>query len=405
MSPPPAHLVQRLHRTIAEYSRPVLLPTIAVWVLATYLAGALLHSYDISEYAMYAHRALHLPVLHSLPSEYPAPALAVFIVPLVIPVAYPWAFAVPVGGVLVAVTMSMYRATKRADPETTTRLLVYLVLGSVMFVTARFDVFAVAAAYWSMRSASRDRWGSAWAWSAVGAAIKLFPAVLWPALMIAEHRRTGVFPWKRLMWVAGTVAAVVAVPAIFDPPAVLSVFHYYLRRPPEIGSLAAGLSLILDPGAWHHELTFHSFNAVSPLAGPIAAAVTLAAVCGCLFVWRRQSRGGLSLEAAALATMTLVVVGSKVGSVQYLLWLMPFWALYRLRVSWVLACFINSIVFPYTATTGLNHFLSGHAVVFLTLLYSLRDVLIVVGTVSWLRELRKPDSAVDPVLRRVREPA
>ena len=383
-----SQLLHRFSLTIAELWRPVLLPTLVLWILATYLAGALLRSYDITEYLTYAHAALRLPILHALPKEYPAPALLVFLVPLLIPLGYPWAFAILVGVALAALSISLYRSVPWVDPEATRRLLLYLVVGAVMFLTARYDVFAAAAAFWSVRSASRHRWSTAWAWSAVGAAIKLFPAVLWPALFIAEYRRTKKIPWKRMAWAIGATVAVLGVPAVFDPSATLSVLHYYSLRPPEVGSLAAGISLVLDPGAWHHVMSFHSFNTVSPLAGPIADVVAAVAGCGCLLVWLLQRRGGLSLEATALATMTLVVLGSKVVSVQYLLWLMPLWALYRPRVSWILAAFVNSIVFPYTATTGLNHFLSGHAVAFLALLYLVRDVLILAGTAAWLTETR-----------------
>ena len=50
---------------------------------------------------------------------------------------------------------------------------------------------------------------------------------------------------------------VAGVPMVLDRGASLNVLHYYLRRPAEIGSLPAGLSLLLD---WHGTSWVGSFH-------------------------------------------------------------------------------------------------------------------------------------------------
>jgi hypothetical protein len=200
--------------------------------------------------------------------------------------------------------------------------------------------------------------------------------------------------------VAAAGALLVGIPALVAPGSVLAEFHYYLHRPPEVGSLASGLSLLVDWHSWQYVFSFHSLNVVSPVVAPLATAITAVAVWGCVVAWWLQWRGRLSLEAAALLTVTLVVLGMKVVSVQYLLWLVPFWALYRRQAAWMAACLLNTIVFPYTVSATRIGYLAAHGyVVSLTLAFFLRDVLIAVGMVLWLRSVAtRPDVAVGDVL-------
>jgi hypothetical protein len=217
--------------------------------------------------------------------------------------------------------------------------------------------------------------------------LKLFPAVLWPVFLIAEWRQNGRIPLKRLLWVAGSGIVIVGLPALFHPGAIKNVADYYLHRPPEIGSLAAGLSLI-DQHGWRVVSSFHSVNVVSPLVGALATAIEAAGAIGCAWAWWMLTRGRLPIEAACLASLTFLVLGSKVGSVQYLMWLMPFWALYRLRFTWVLACIANSVVFPFAATTVHVGYESAKAfAIELILTYTTRDLLIAAGTWLCLREI------------------
>jgi hypothetical protein len=371
--------------------RPVVAPALVLWVIAAFVGGIYLKSFDVLEYERYAHMALHSPLLRHLPHEYPAPALAVFLLPLLLPFAYPWAFAVFVGVVLVLLTTSYGTSgVPGIDTEGAGRLIAYLSLGEVMALTTRFDIFAVAAAFWALRAARQGRWSAAWTWSSVGFLLKLFPAVLWPAFLIAEWRHTGRVPLRRLYWMVGSVLAIVALPVLFDRSALSTVLDYYVQRPPEIGSVAGGLSL-LDWHHWHAVYTFNSMNTLNPLARNLAPVIQLAGVIGIGWVFWLQSRDRLTLEATCLASLTLLVLTAKVGSVQYFMWLMPFWALYRFRITWLLACVANTIVFPFTTwAQQFAHFTSHSYYVALTLTYLARDLLVVAGTWGWFRAALGP---------------
>ncbi len=389
---------------LAAQWRPVVAPALVLWFMASVVSAMVLRPFDVLEYEQYAHAALHTPLFHHFPLEYPAPALVVFIAPLLLPFSYPWAFAL-LAGVAILVLVTTYEGSGLAgwDVHCAGRLIVYLALGSVMVLTGRYDVFAATLALLSLRSARNDRWNAAWTWSAAGAAIKLFPAALWPVFLVAEWRRTGRVPLRRLWWMAATAFLVAGVPALIDHSAALNVAHYYLHRPTEDGSLAAGLSVLFDFHGTNWSSTFHSVNVVSGISGALGLATELAGVGACVWVWWQQARGRLSLEAACLATLTFVMLGSKVVSVQYLMWLMPLWALYKLRVTWLLAAAANLVVFPYAISASGFGYVPEHAfATSLTLTFFARDVLIVVGTCLWLRsELgsRTPSPARPPCCR------
>lgn len=190
---------------------------------------------------------------------------------------------------------------------------------------------------------------------------------------------------------AASLVVVAGVPALLNRAATLNVLHYYTRRPSEFGSLSAGLSVVLD---WHGSTwvqSFHSTNVLSAVTGPVAVVLEALAVVGCLWAWRAQLRGRLPIEAACLVTLTLVVLGSKVLSVQYLMWLMPLWSLYRLRVTWLAASLANLVVFPYAvAAEGFNALPSHAFAITLTLSFFARDVLIACGTAAWVRTVLEP---------------
>jgi hypothetical protein len=384
-----------VRQSLRRQWRPVVLPALVLWLLATIVSCGFLHPLDVTEYARYAHAALGAPMFHRFPLEYPAPALVVFLLPFLLPFSYPWAFAVFAGIVfLFLVTSYEGSGVPGMDIEAARRLIAYTAVGATFLLCGRYDIFAVAAAFWSVRAAAKGRWSAAWTWSCVGFLLKLFPAVFWPTLLIAEWRRHGRLPLRRVAWMAASVLILVGLPALLNHHAPLNAVHYYLRRPAEIGSVAAGLSLLAD---WHSPLviSFHSINVVNAASAPMAVVIEVLAVLGCLWIWRAQLRDRLPMEAVFLATLSLVVLGGKVLSAQYLMWLMPLWALYRMKPVWLLAALANVVVFPYEVSAQSVTLLPTHVFdVTLTLMFLTRDLLIAWGTWTWLRSVyvRGPSS-------------
>jgi hypothetical protein len=375
--------------------RPVIMPTLVLWLLATVVSAGFLHPIDVIEYQRYAHAALRAPLLHRFPLEYPAPALAVFLLPLILPLSYPWVFAVFAGIVLVAL-VSSYEGSGLADMdvEAARRLIVYLAVGATFLVTGRYDIFAVAAAFWSIRAARQDRWSAAWTWSCIGFVLKLFPAIFWPSFLIAEWRRNGRPPIRRLAWMAGSFLILAGIPALLNRAGALNALRYYLRRPTEIGSVPAGLSYLID---WHGSSlvkSFESINVVNGITGPVSAIVAVVAGVGCLWIWRAQIQNRLPLEAACLAALTFALLGAKVLSAQYLMWLMPLWAFYRMKPVWLLAALANVVVFPYEVSAQSITLVPTRVFdITLTLIFLARDLLIAWGTWTWLRTVMADRSA------------
>jgi hypothetical protein len=385
--------VEAFKSSLQEQWRPVIIPVLALWVLATILSCTILRPFDVSEYAFYAHAALQAPLLHRLPLEYPAPALAVFLAPFLLPFSYPWAFAV-LAGIVMVLLVSSYQTTgiEGWDVAAARRLVTYLAVGAVILVTGRYDIFAAAAAFWSVRAARQNRWSAAWTWSCIGFVIKLFPAIFWPAFLIAEWRRNGRPPIKRAAWIIAALAVVAGIPALLDRSGTLNVVHYYLKRPNEMEGIPADLSYLVDPGRTRWIVSFHSVNIVNGAGHPIVLVLEFLTVIGCLWIWRVQIKKGLPIEAACLASLSLVVLGGKVLSAQYLVWLMPLWALYRIRGAWLLAALVNVVIIPYIVTNASYGFVPSHALdVSATLAFLIRDVLIVWGTWMWWRTV-----VVDP---------
>ena len=380
---------EALKQSLQLQWRPVIMPALTLWLLATIVSCGFLHPFDVTEYERYAHAALRAPLLHRLPLEYPAPALVVFLLPLLVPFSYPWAFAV-LAGIVFLFLVASYDGScvSGTDSEAARRLVVYMAVGATFLLAGRYDIFAAAAAFWSVRAARRGRWSAAWTWNCIGFVLKLFPVIFWPAFLIAEWRHSGRPPVKRLAWMAGSVMIVAGVPALFNGAATLNAARYYLHRPAEIGSVSAGLSLLTD---WHASTlvkTFGSINVVNGAARPIAVVIEILAGVGCLWIWRMQLRDRLPLDAVCLATLTLAVLGSKVLSAQYLMWLMPLWALYRMKPVWLLAALANVVVFPYEVSAQSVTLLPTHLFdVTLTLLFLTRDALIAWGTWTWLRSV------------------
>jgi hypothetical protein len=381
---------RRALKTSLEHQwRPVIMPALVLWALATVLSCSILHPFDVAEYEFYAHAALQAPLLHRLPVEYPAPALLVFLAPFLLPFSYPWAFAV-LAGIVMVVLVASYEGSgvSGMDMAAARRLIVYLAVGAVILVTGRYDIFAAAATFWSVRAVRQGRWSAAWTWSCIGFVLKLFPAIFWPALLIAEWRRQGRFPVRRLAWMVASFVVVAGLPALVNADAALNPLHYYLRRPNEVESIPAGLSLLVD---WHHSQwisSFHDVNVVNGAGHPISVVLEILAAAGCLWIWRAQLRDRLPIEAVCLATLTLAVLGGKVLSPQYLMWLMPLWALYPIRPTWLSAALVNVVIIPYiTSVQHYSYVPSFPLEVSATLAFLARDLLVAWGTWTWLRSV------------------
>ncbi|MHB1555882.1 MAG: glycosyltransferase 87 family protein [Isosphaeraceae bacterium] len=285
--------------------------------------------------------------------EYPPLAVPLFVLPSLVATgrdAYRFAFAVEMFLCNAVAVLAVARWVERREGlgRVPYRLARYTVLYVLLarFVVIRYDAAAslagfCAAAWWF---SGRPRRGGAMA--AVGALLKIYPAVIavlavpGDLMMAGRERRRGMTAFA-VVFLAGAVVWL----AIGGRAGVRASLGYQLGRGFEFGSLYSGLQMlaakilgadiavIRDHAAWSSVTPWTDLWL--PFVLPVQAAAVLAVAL--VFVRRGAVDGMRSAGAAILA----FIVTGKVFSPQYLIWLVPFIAVLEGRSSrrafWIFA--------------------------------------------------------------------
>ena len=203
----------------------------------------------------------------------------------------------------------------------------------------RFDALPALLTLVALFLALRRR--SAWAGAAlgIGTAVKLYPVLLLPLLVIGAGRKAGARA------VAAFAAACVAsfLPfLVLSPHGVVESFRDQLGRHLQIETPLASLALlahsfgVLNVGLVSER---HSFG-LGGTSGTLLAALTSLAFLGALaLIWLnapRLVRSDQGLVLAWAATLCTAVVLGRVLSPQYLIWLVPLVPLVSWRATWLL---------------------------------------------------------------------
>lgn len=362
----------RLHES--RFLLAALLAVGIVWSIA-------IRTSDVALYQRYAREALTSPPFHSLPREYPALSLLVFLLPQVVPSAYFALFALFAAVAGTAVVLSSDGL--RDHPGWSSRTALYMVLGALAVVFARYDVFPVLAAVLALEGARRDRWGRAWVWAVVGGLLKLFPFLLLPGFLIAERSRTGKWAVRRVVVSGVSVGAVAVGQSLLAPGSLLSPLRYEFDRGFELSSLQGSLSFLVHPFGLHWILAFGSVEIIGPGHAVLGLTVSVAALVALIVIWVLATRGRLQLEAVSLAVLSVAVLADKAFAAQYILWLIPLWAYWPLRKGWVATATLTTLVFPFlyieANVVGPGHYLATIGAV-------VRNVVLLGSTVCWLRD-------------------
>ncbi|HEY7857517.1 MAG TPA: glycosyltransferase 87 family protein [Candidatus Nanopelagicales bacterium] len=314
-------------------------PTVVGWVVTRAVMLLLLFSLErtiINDVLYYGAGMAQIgpdtPVAAVL-REYPTPVLALLAVPRLLSGGNLTVYV----GVFIAMILAfdaLFTALlrRRSGARPGVAVALWLVAGPVLgpIALTRFDVIpGLAAGAAILILGSRPR--TAGALVAVGAAVKLWPAILIPVLAAPARTRLRVLTGA----VVTGIVVVVASLAVAGWDRLLSPLNYQADRGLQIESIAA-LPLMVIWSVAHNpwQITFSKFI-TSEISGPgasaISAVTTLATAVVAVFLvvlWWRAWRRRPQLTAAQvgwlmLAVTTLFILTNKVFSPQYLLWLSP----------------------------------------------------------------------------------
>jgi hypothetical protein len=267
-----------------------------------------------------------------------------------------------------------------------------LLLGPV--VLKRFDVLPALLTLIALQLTLSRRYAWAGAALGLGTAVKLYPVLLLPLVVIAAGRRAGARA------VAAFVVACVAVVGPFlviAPHGVIESVRSQLGRHLQIETPLASLALLA------HSLGVVKVGVVSEAhtyglggsSGALLAVLTTLAFLGSLaLIWLKAPRLVASREGLVLAwaaTLCAAVVFGRVLSPQYLIWLLPFVPLVSFRATlwFVAALIVTNVWYPMPYLDVVLHMDRGDI-----LLLVARNVLLMVLLASLL-------AAIEPRLRRV----
>ena len=378
----------------------VTLPHVAQW-----------HALDLSIYYQdslqlllgqlpYRDFVLEYPPLALLP--FALPRLATFGLPIDF-IGYVWLFLIQnaIFSTLIALVIVQIRGLRAAGPALA--LYALLVAVSAPLLPWRYDLFPALLTVLALLCLLRQRPGWAGIWLGLGVAAKLYPAVLlliFGAYYLAGKNRPALM--RLALGSAGALAATLLPFVLIAPGPLLSFLRYHQLRGLQLESLPAGaivLAHVLGMTSARLEFNYGALHVVSPLAGAVlswlpAIFVVLfgAVLASCLARFREeQAAGGCvtseSLVAYSVAVLLAFIVTNKVFSPQYLIWLLPFAPLLRLRqASALLAiCALTIVLFPF----DYDHLLGMELLP--VLLLNLRNLL-VVALLVWLMVDRAPSS-------------
>ena len=312
------------------------------------------------------------------PLEYPPLALLPMVAPFLIARDaaldidhYRWLFAGGQAILLVILGVALARI-RRIEDEAAGRVaggpfrfgvggrLTVLSVGAALALAWRFDLLPATLATLGVWAGIAKRPARAGFALGLGALAKLYPIVLAPALAAAFWRRGD----RHRVWILGGALTLTVQLGLLPfvsvaGPAAFTFLAYQVDRGLQIESVGGGLAVLAGLiGGSPPELSF-GFSAVQvegPLAGAFLVALPMLTVLGFGVVgwlgWRRiqadlaprGAAGGAvrpqTVVAVAFASLLIVLVTSKVFSIQYVVWMVPFVALTEGRRFWLGAAIV-----------------------------------------------------------------
>jgi hypothetical protein len=252
---------------------------------------------------------------------------------------------------LFALTESYARLLHKDVKQTLGWLTAFLVPLSGLILW-RFDVLVAVTTMGALLLLARARPGAAGSVAALGALVKLVPALVLAVPLLRLHREARP-ALRSVFFFLLTVATVCAAWFAYAGPSLYISFKIHSQRGLECGSLSAGFLLLLGQ-FFPQSARLITTNPCICVEVDHAWAPSLAAaalplqviVLSLAAIWiflQRQRNDARDLS----LLFFLYILAGKVLSPQYLIWVAPFVAfLPRLRWPFLVACILTTAVYP-----------------------------------------------------------
>ncbi len=260
--------------------------------------------------------------------EYPTPVVWLFQIP------YLLGFGSYVGYATIFITFTLlldflfsYKLTSFENG--TAALMLWTALLASMGPTTylRFDLITAVLSGWALLLAATKNQRFAGFLVAIGAALKLWPALSWPALLFSKNNKK-ISIW---FWSIGITIAIIA--GIFGGwQRLFTPIIWQRNRGLQIESILATwpmLQRIADPQIWRIYLTtWQAWEIFGPgvdfwlKATSALTAIGMLFIVYCYFSWlRKPVRTGSEAAILTALVVMIMIVTNKTFSPQYLLWL------------------------------------------------------------------------------------
>ena len=230
---------------------------------------------------------------------------------------------------LLVVSVSRYVARTAGPKHVFTSLAWYTLYFGFLsrLAFARFDLVPTLLAFSAVCAWSEGRPGRGGLWAGLGTLTKIFPGVIVIPATILDVGRSSVAPFRGLKSALLVVIIGVGAWGLIGGSGMVESLRFHGQRGLERGSLLGGLVMLwatLTGRPIALEFNYGSLNvaggAAQAVAGLMLPLLVFAELLVVVITWRRR----MDLMRASAAAVLGFLITNKVGSPQYLIWLLPF---------------------------------------------------------------------------------
>jgi uncharacterized membrane protein len=308
------------------------------------MTGEVQNDYFPCAQAMFTGHVPYVPY-NDLGWEYPPLSYIFIMLPRLFssdPWGYQIAFGVEMYLIVAATAVVICVLAKERGRSGNIEMAIFLILSLTManFIFERFDLVPAALVALSFFFYSRKRYGLAFAILAIATAVKIYPGILFIVYLmpfIVRHDRSRLMRNAALFIITGIAVTIPFI--VMAPHDFTSFITYHSNRGVQLESTAASLFLlakILGLADLNVMYSYGSFDIVSSGADMISPAIMPLMIIAIIAVYCAQyittgsseEENDKSVAFYSLAVIAVFIVFNKVFSAQYMIWLVPLFAVF-----------------------------------------------------------------------------